>query len=252
MDTYFYGTDLLYVCQVNRTDIPTEITEFAKSACGDRPMRKLSIDADDPGLNVLSSKLQGSHQFAKPNGLEPGICGGFGINFGYPYGACVDGVIEKLVDYALRGDPYPLPPMAQALATNGANHDGPAPASGHPSLKHTRLLEVAFDGVPIEHPSWNDLAKHAHIVGRKRLGSFEALRAATHANIRNGQYDGPGFVYLKDADVSVQGMDADKAWDSAQGIAKAINARLSAVVLWRDKLGAANPGQTMRLEWPSN
>jgi putative addiction module killer protein len=31
-------------------------------------------------------------------------------------------------------------------------------------------------------------------------------------------------------------MDADKAWDSAQGIAKAINASLSAIVPWRGKL----------------
>ena len=60
---------------------------------------------------------------------------------------------------------------------------------------------------------WNGLMDQLHVLGCKRLGSFEALKRVSHANLRKGKYEQNGYKYLPGADISIQGVSANQAWE---------------------------------------
>lgn len=117
------------------------------------------------------------------------------------------------------------------------------------SLTHSKLLAATFDGKEIHRPKWNGLLDHAHVMARQRLGSFEAVQKISGANIRPGQYEEEGFHYLKDADLSIQGVDSNLAWSHSLGIARHLRTAIRVKLQWRHKEGAARPGQVAVLEW---
>jgi len=119
----------------------------------------------------------------------------------------------------------------------------------HEDLTHTRLLSATVDGRPIHRPKWNGVLDHLHILGRQRLGSFEALRRTSGANIRDGRYEESGYRYLPEADLSIQGVDANLAWDHSLGVARALKIPIQLRVEWRTKDGAAHPGEEATVEW---
>lgn len=116
-------------------------------------------------------------------------------------------------------------------------------------LAHTKLISATVDGAALNRPKWNSLMNDLHIMARKRLGPFEAVRNATHANLRRGRYEENGYKYLPEADLSIQGVDANLACDHSFRLAKAMNVSLKVTFEWRDKEGAAHPGETGVIEW---
>jgi hypothetical protein len=122
----------------------------------------------------------------------------------------------------------------------------------HEDLTHTRLLSATVDGRPIHRPKWNGVLDHLHLLGRQRMGSFEALRRASGANIREGRYEENGYRYLPEADLSIQGVDANLAWDHSLGLARALKIPIQLRVEWRKKDGAAHPGEEAAIEWVPN
>lgn len=124
------------------------------------------------------------------------------------------------------------------------------PHSG--KLTHTKLLSATVDGATLHRPKWNSLMFDMHVRARKRLGSFEALRKATRANIKPGRYEDDGYHYQPDADLSVQGVDANLAFEHTLRLAKTMSVPISVTFEWRDKEEAANPGQRGIIEWTPN
>jgi hypothetical protein len=116
-------------------------------------------------------------------------------------------------------------------------------------LTHTRLLSAKIDGQPLHRPKWNGVLDHMHILARERMGSFEALRRVSGANLREGKYEESGYRYLPDADLSIQGVDANLAWDHSLRLARALKVPIQLRIEWRDKEGAAHPGKEALLEW---
>lgn len=119
----------------------------------------------------------------------------------------------------------------------------------HESLTHARLISATVDTRALHRPKWNTLLDHLHVLARKRLGSFDALRRVSGAHLREGKYEDNGFHYLPDADLSVQGVDSNLAWDHALGLARQLRIPIQVRFEWRTKDGAARPGQTAILEW---
>jgi hypothetical protein len=119
----------------------------------------------------------------------------------------------------------------------------------HENLKHTRLLSATVDGRPVHRPKWNGVLDHLHIMARERLGSYDAVRRVTGANIREGRYEESGFRYLPEADLSIQGLDANLAWDHSLGLVRALEVPIRLRLEWRHKQGAAHPGESAVLEW---
>jgi hypothetical protein len=119
----------------------------------------------------------------------------------------------------------------------------------HDNLTFTRLISATVDGHPIHRPKWNSIMNHLHILGRKRLSSYDALRRASGANVREGKYEADGYKYLPEADVSIQGVAANLAWSHALRLARALRVPIEVTLEWRDDPGAARPGRRAKLQW---
>lgn len=144
------------------------------------------------------------------------------------------------------------------LASKGTSQNGHAVAVkadtvrlpvGTRELTHTRLLSATLDGKSLHRPDWNSLLRDIHIMARKQLGSFEAVRRASGANLRQGRFESDGYRYLPEADLSIQGCDSNHSCERAFNLAKAMDLSLSVTFEWRDKDEASHPGQTGQIEW---
>jgi hypothetical protein len=125
-----------------------------------------------------------------------------------------------------------------------------SPESG--KLTHTKILSATVDGTTAVRAKWNSLMFLMHVMARKRLGSYEAVRKVSQANLRSGRYEDDGYHYLAEADLSVQGVDANLACQHAFRLAKVLKVSLKVTFQWRDKEDAAYPGQTGIIEWDPN
>lgn len=119
----------------------------------------------------------------------------------------------------------------------------------HDNLTHTRLLSATVDGHPIHRPKWNGVLDYLHVLARQRFENFELVRRATGANVREGRYEESGYRYIPEADLSIQGVDANDGWDHSLRLARALEIPLEVRFEWREKEGAAHPGETAVLQW---
>lgn len=152
-------------------------------------------------------------------------------------------VIEKLVDAELsrRG--------GQGGSTTPSVDLPRLDPDDHESLTHTRVKSASVEGKAIHRPKWNSLLDHLHVLGRERLGSFEKLDRETAANLREGRYEEAGYKYLEEGGFSIQGVDANLAWDHSLRLARALNVPIVVTFEWRRKDAAERPGETAVLEW---
>lgn len=119
-----------------------------------------------------------------------------------------------------------------------------------PNLHHARVHGTIG---PYTFSNWNDLLRIAHKLGFEKAGSFEELKKISAAPMRPGEHDDSGFTYLPELGFSLQGLDANRAWEYAIHLAKRIPVPVEAVVQWRHTEKAAHPGESARLAWsPGN
>jgi hypothetical protein len=164
-----------------------------------------------------------------------------------PFVDTPESLIAKIVHEAvLRRGALPRGDAAFNSAADGVLRLNP---NSHESLAFTRLRSASVDGREMIRPKWNSFMDRVHVLGLSRLGSFEALKRATGARLRQGRYEDEGFKYLQDGDFSIQGLDSNGAWDQALSVARAIRVPIKVTVEWRDRAGAAHPGKTGLLEW---
>lgn len=156
----------------------------------------------------------------------------------------VNTVIDRLIDSYERSNAITDVARPQKVTVPMTEFDPASP----PPLTHTKLRSAMFGGIEIDRPKWADVVRTALEVGIGRLG-FDNLRTSTDANIVKGKKTSDGYSYLPKLDVSVQGEDAQDCWRIAFDLAKKINVPLNVSFEWRDKEGAANPGQMGKLTW---
>lgn len=157
-----------------------------------------------------------------------------------------DSVISRIFDF------YATHNAANGLGVSQSQSTKPSIvtlAVGSRELTHTRLLTATVDGVQLYRPDWNSLARDLHVMAKKRLGSFDVVRAATSANLRQDRFEENGFRYLPEAEFSIQGCDANNSCECAFRLAKAMRISLRVTFEWRERNDAAYPGQTGVIEW---
>lgn len=115
------------------------------------------------------------------------------------------------------------------------------------------MITATVNGRGLLKPNWNAVRNHLHVLGVKRLKSFDAMRKHSGAALRSGRYEKDGFKYLHEGDFSIQGVDSNWSWEHALQMARAIGVAIKVEFVWRDKDAAAYPGRRGVLEWdPSN
>jgi hypothetical protein len=115
-----------------------------------------------------------------------------------------------------------------------------------PDLMHTRCRGT-FGTELFE--NWNDLVRLAHIQAFARAKTFEELRLVTHAQIKNGSHTESGYHFLPEIEISVQGVDANRAWAYALRLAQYLGKPVRASIEWRNTPNASFPGERGTLEW---
>ncbi len=115
-----------------------------------------------------------------------------------------------------------------------------------PSLLHTRVFGE-FAGTPFS--NWNDLLRIAHIRAFKETRSFEELRKITRAQTKKGSYSDEGYKFVPEIGISIQGVDADHAWEYALRLAIHLKVLVKAEIEWRHNDKAAYPGERGIMVW---
>ncbi len=134
----------------------------------------------------------------------------------------------------------PTAPQEEQLRLNPISHE---------NLAHTKLRSAVIDGNEMYRPNWNSVRDHMHVVALKRLGSFDEVARASSARLRRGRYEKEGFRYLPEVDFSIQGVDANLAWDHSLKLARTLGISIRVEFEWREKEGAVRPGRRGLLEW---
>jgi hypothetical protein len=94
--------------------------------------------------------------------------------------------------------------------------------------------------------NWNGMLKQAVRLAKSRVKTADDLKRIVIVNFVPGKREGDGYEYLADADVSVQGQDANNAWRGTLHVAQQLGLPIEVVFLWRRKDNAAFPGETGR------
>jgi hypothetical protein len=118
-----------------------------------------------------------------------------------------------------------------------------------PDLTHTKVLSVEFMGSSLGkgEATWNGLLHKVIVEARRKVSSFSDLKKIIHVNMVDGKKQDEGYHYLSEADLSVQGQDANAAWQAAYHAAERLSFLVDVTFVWRQKEKAAHPGETGRL-----
>ena len=121
-------------------------------------------------------------------------------------------------------------------------------ADGPPDLRHTSVDVAEIGGARAN--NWNGLVCAGVKIALGKGLMVHQLRQQSGANIVDGVRTQNGFHQVPGTRVSVQYVQADRAWQVALGLAKAMRLKVRVVFRWRDVVGAARPGDEGILDWP--
>jgi len=115
-----------------------------------------------------------------------------------------------------------------------------------PDLHFTKIIQATLGSQSVN--KWNALVRCAVKQALKNNVSISHLKELG-VRVEKGQKTNEGFRPLTDMNVSVQGVGADKAWYLAWRLAKELNSEIMVGFKWRERAGAAHPGEQGLLHW---
>lgn len=165
-------------------------------------------------------------------------------------------VIDRAVDALLEkmfGSNIPTMPQeafAAAAPTPTGDSTLSYPIETPPSLTFTKPSSIllAGDFLPKNELYWNLLLFRAISVAAKKMDK-QALRQAILINKMEGKHEDSGFRYIPEAQLSVQGADANTVWKAIVHLIKSAGLTLDVTFRWENKEGAANPGQVANMRY---
>jgi hypothetical protein len=153
----------------------------------------------------------------------------------------LDSVISKILDAYERtvGSTPPPTPVGEDEDLSVKTY----PIDSPPPLTYTQPTAVLIDGKPFDNKYWNPVLFEMIGLAAKKIG-IANLKPHLDVNYRDGVYE--KFNYIADADISVQGRDANLCWRSILKVAKAAKIPVTIDFYWQDAATAAHPGRTGR------
>lgn len=158
-----------------------------------------------------------------------------------------DTVVNRALDALERDTPVlsSRPPRQPAMAPE-REFDWRTP----PDVSHTKLSDAVLQGQRIDRPNWNLLLKRMLILAMERLSDFDAVRSICPVNMVRGYKDDEGYRYLSEIDLSFQGASANDSLRALVTAARGLGIEFEIGFSWRQKEGAAYPGERARLKVP--
>jgi len=158
-------------------------------------------------------------------------------------------VIERLLsEYEARQKPQQSGDIETQKSEEGEKYLVLDPEASS-NLRHTRVIRSVIGGKEIRQPNWSKILDEAHILAWKQGLSSEALIKLSLARVVKGESNDPGFHYLREIDISIQGVEANLAWRNTLHLSKNLNIPVEVYFEWRMKEGSAYPGQKGKLIW---
>ena len=155
-------------------------------------------------------------------------------------------VIERvLCFYETHAGKGTSPSPAPSISPTSLEFD----AGKAPDLHHTRILDARIEGRTAH--TWNELTRSAHALAIRRghFGNIGDLRNISGANLFGGERHDRGFHPIDGAGISIQGVDANNAWQHALKLAKHLGVALEVEFEWHNKPAAEHPGARARMTW---
>ncbi|MCC5666582.1 hypothetical protein LC653_22505 [Nostoc sp. CHAB 5784] len=117
------------------------------------------------------------------------------------------------------------------------------------NLHHTRVLRAVIGSQEIHQPNWSKIVDTAHEIAIRQGFSVEELMKLTLAHVVKGEKINSGFHYLPEVNISIQGVDSNLAWRNTLHLMKNLKMPIEIYFEWRDKEGAAYPGEKGKFIW---
>ena len=174
-----------------------------------------------------------------------------------PFEDTPDAVIIRLLnESAAKGDGSP--PLGVGLISNG----GVAANIPHlpggdldvdvaiddpfdpPSLKHTKVFRAEVDGREVAKANWTIVRQSVVAIALGQANNnLRRLLEVCPMNAVDGIKKDEGYTYYENLGVSIQGQDANHAWQAAAAPARALGVSVKVWFQWRTKPDAAYPGK---------
>jgi hypothetical protein len=113
-----------------------------------------------------------------------------------------------------------------------------------PNLGHTSVLSAIVAGTPLKPADtfWNNILVFMIKELAKRGMTPVDINACITSNSAVGEKSGNGYKFIKEAGVSVQGLDANNAWKTIHFLAIAAGIPVEVKFKWQNKEGVEMPG----------
>jgi hypothetical protein len=159
---------------------------------------------------------------------------------------------EHVVEFIERADNQPTPPRPPRPPETGLPTPPPGsteyPPDAPPDLSRT-LIETATIGGNAAR-NWNALVTTAiRLAWERGIRDAAELHHLSGANIRRGRHTTNGFHPVRGTDLSLQYVQASRAWEIALKLAARLRVPIEVGFAWRDSPDAAYPGQQARMHW---
>ena len=113
-----------------------------------------------------------------------------------------------------------------------------------PSLKHTKMLRAEVDGGEVRKANWTSVRQAVVAMALDRGGyNLRRLLEVCPMNAVETRKNNEGYTYYEDLGVSIQGQDANHAWQATAAVARALGVGVMVWFQWRTKPDAAHPGK---------
>ena len=143
--------------------------------------------------------------------------------------------------------------LAAARSTASEPFKSAAPAYGIeslPPLLHSKIEAATIDGKSVTRPKWSVIVEEMVRTAAKKGNSPSQIAAAMSANTELKERSDTGFVFIRDAGLSFQKMDANRSCKAILGISRRFRIPVSIDFFWRDDPNAYSPGANGRIIGP--
>ena len=113
-----------------------------------------------------------------------------------------------------------------------------------PSLKHAKVLRAEVDGREVAKANWTIMRQSVVAIALGQANNnLRRLLEVCPINAVDGIKKDEGYTYYENLGVSIQGQDANHAWQVAAAPARALGVSVKVWFQWRTKPDAAYPGK---------